>query len=188
MKNKKLVVILLCIAVFVIALGLSFQFIINYEKTSDKKENGNDSSLNSDQSSNNNDNDSPKVVVCSYTSNSGSIKTTETYTFNHINNKLKGYSIVLKFEYSNESQESVLRYKGDSIKRQVEAARNVDGIDITHKDENYVITNSYNYDLVKYNSFTSLVSSNIRPIYNLDDSVSVLVEKVKSWQFSCNES
>lgn len=136
---------------------------------------------------NNNQNET-KNFVCTYESNDRGIKTTETYTFTHVNDKLKNYSLVLKYEYSKETEELAFRYKGDSIKGQVEEAKNVDGIDVTHIDENYVITNSYSYDLVKLNSLNYGGDSNILPIYNLNDSVSSIVKEVKSWKFSCKES
>lgn len=182
MKNKIVVGILFVIAIFTISLGCFYQFDKNQSNASDNGENNN---ANVDNPTNDN---TIKKTVCTYESVSSGVKTTETYTFNHQNDKLKSYSIVLKYEYSSETEESASRYKGDSIRSQVEAATSVEGIDITHTDENYVITNSYSYDLVTINALNTDLSSNISPIYNLDDSANKIIEEVKSWQFSCVNS
>ena len=181
MKNKIVVGILFVIAIFIISLGCFYQFDKN-------QSNLNDDGPNKDNNKNPITDNLTKNTICTYENNSGGIKTTETYTFTHVNNNLKSYSMILKYEYSKESEESALRYKGDSIKGQVEASLNVEGIDITHMDENYVITNSYMYDLVKFDSSNSSVSSNILPKYNLNDSVNEIIEEVKGWKFSCKES
>lgn len=176
MKNKIVVGILFVIAIFIISLGCFIQF---------------DNNLNIDGGNNGNisTNDNlTKKTVCTYESVSSGIKITDSYTFNYIDDALKSYSIVLKYEYSSETEEAALRYKGDSIKNQIEASKNVNGIDITHTDRNYVITNSYKYDLVKFDSSDSSVSSIILPAYNLNDSVSEIVKEVKGWEYNCVES
>lgn len=176
MKNKVIVVILFIVSIFIISLGCFYQF--------DKNEN----SSNNKESNNTNDNNSTKKTICTYEGVSSGVKYTDTYTFLYVNDMLKSYSLVLKYEYSKESEEGALRYKGDSIKEQVASSLNVDGIDITHTDENYVITNSYMYDLEKYDFSDSSVSSSILPRHNLNDSVSEIVKEIKSWEYSCVET
>ena len=179
MKNKIVVGILFVIAIFIISLGSFYQFDKNQSNSNNNGKDNNKNPVNDNFT---------KKTVCTYESVSSGIKTTETYTFNYVNDMLKSYSLILKYEYSSESEESALRYKGDSIKGQVEASKNVNGIDISHTDENFVITNSYSFDLVTISALNTDLSSNISPIYKLDDSANKIIEEVKDWQFSCVES
>ena len=179
MKNKIVVGILFVVAIFTISLGCFYQFDKNQSNLNNNGKDNNKNPINDNLT---------KKTVCTYESVSSGVKIIDTYTFNYVNDMLKSYSLILKYKYSNETLEAALRYKGDSIKGQVEASKNVNGIDISHTEENFVITNSYTYNLVKFDSSNPNVSSNILPKYNLNDSVNAIVKEVKGWQYSCVES
>ena len=181
MKDKLLIIIVSVVGIFLIIGGLIFNFTYN----KDNNQGSNNSTGGNNASDKNNQNNIYKEVICSTTSQSGGIKITNTYHLTHKGEKLKKYSKILKYQYTEESKEGALRYKGVSIQAQVESSKNIDGIDITSIDENNIITNSYIYDLEKINSNLSGEFSNVLPVYKLDDSINDIISELKGRGYAC---
>lgn len=166
MKNRVLIGSLSVVGLLAIVIGIIFQ--INFDTP---KEEGKLANMNK--------------VVCTYKSESSGVDIKEVYTLYHKDNKLKVYNKTIQYKYTKESEESALRYKGDWIKSQVQMSKNVDGIDISHVEKDYTITNSFDYDLEVFDSESYLSYADIYPTYNLDASVNTIVKEIESWEFTC---
>ena len=161
MKNKCLILCLLGVGIIIIVIGVLLQW------------NSND------------DNDVLDKIVCTQKSESSGVDITKRYILFFTDDKLKKYNRTTTYKYTKESEESALRYKGDWIKSQVQMSTNVNGIDISHNEDKYTITNSFDYDLEVFNPELYSDYIDIYPTYNLDDSVNTIVKEIEGWEFTC---